>query len=217
MISHAHRYIFVHIPKCGGTSIEFALLKNEGVNPRDSGKISKDLKEKFRIWYKYEGEYTQHRKIDKFKNDSEKKYFTFTFIRNPYERFLSSYFYLQKSYKKRGLQERLVNFKKKFPTFNDFVKGEHSTYFYPGHEDLQIDYVLNASKYKMINFIGRCEDMQTDFDYICKKLKFKNLKLPHRNPTKHKHYTEYYDNETREIVAEKYAKDIEYFGYEFGK
>jgi hypothetical protein len=222
MISHKHKFIYIHIPKCGGTSVELALLKNEGIEMKNYMKddlnfLSEEQKQKFRIGYMHNGICTQHRKIDEYKSENQKKYFTFTFIRNPWERFLSEYFYISKALKLDNRLNEYNDFVKLFPTFKHFVCGNFEKYFFAGHQHLQIDFVLNANQGKLTNFVGRCEDMQYDFDYVCGKIGIPKIKLPYRNPTKHKHYTEYYDEETRQIVAEKYAKDIEYFGYEFGE
>tara|TARA_B100001248_G_C27342578_1_gene437057 strand:- start:509 stop:1132 length:624 start_codon:yes stop_codon:yes gene_type:complete len=207
MISHKHEFIFIHIPKCAGTSIECALLKAHGV----IGKPTDDQKQEFGIWYKQSGIDIHHRKIDEYDDIYEKKYFTFTFVRNPWERFLSEYFYIKRNQFNRS------DFSNQYPTFKHFVKNNGIKYCYYAHDFHQIDFVFNSNHGKLANFVGRVENMQYDFNYVCGKIGLPKIELPYNNPTKHKHYTEYYDDETREIVAKKYEKDIEYFGYEFRK
>ena len=131
-------------------------------------------------------------------------YYKFGFVRNPWSRAISAYKYTIQWYKNNEPQ-KLAD--EKFKTFKKWILKENPD----GKYGEQYHFV------KECNFIGKLENLQEDFNIVCDKIGIRHQKLPHKNKSNHKHYTEYYDNETREIVAEKYAKDIEYFGYKFGE
>lgn len=80
-----------------------------------------------------------------------------------------------------------------------------------------MDDYLNYGKYKEKTYIIRFENLQQDLDFICDKFSIEKIKLPHKNKTKHKHYTEYFDDETKATVAERYLDDIQYMNYKFGE
>jgi len=130
-----------------------------------------------------------------------KKYFKFAFTRNPYDRVYS--FYLFKKYKSN------TDLPSPDISFIEYLNIPH-------FKNTQTFCDLFAGKPEM-DFIGRFENLQQDFNTVCDRIGIPRQELPHASKTNHKHYTEYYDDETREIVATKYAKDIEYFGYKFGE
>ena len=188
MISHKHKFIFIHIPKCGGHTIETVF---NAWGDRD----------KFFV-----GRSRQHWKLKKILDHHPncKKYFRFTFVRNPFSRLVSEYHYTKLEASAFSL------------SFKDFcldLDKNLNEYAYKFHNLTLCDYLNDYP----IDFIGRLENFQEDFNLVCGKIGIPKQQLPHKNATKHKHYTEYYDDETKQIVAEKYAKDIEYFGYKFGE
>ena len=80
----------------------------------------------------------------------------------------------------------------------------------------QKEMIVDSSGSIGVDFVGKLENYQSDFNRICDRLKISRIKLPHVNQSKHKNYTKYYNNDTRKMIAEHYAEDIEYFGYDFG-
>ena len=203
MISHEHKFVFIHIPKCGGTSIEWAF---NAWNDSDNFFV---------------GSGRQHWFLDQIikANPESKGYVSFAFIRNPFSRIESEY-----KYAKEESHNNCNHIKSDSPlnlSFKEFCKDlEYNLdhYCYHFHEKSLCDYLLNADGSEKVNHIGRLENFQKDFNLICEKIGIPKIKLPHAFKSHNKKcYTEYYDDETRAIVAEKYAKDIDYFGYKFGE
>ena len=202
MISYKHKCIFIHIPKNAGESIEI---------------LFKCYRKKENLWGLQNGKVLQHMNVTEMKDIVGSKifnsYFKFSFVRNPFSKCLSEYFW-EKNHLCESLdfttwvKLNLDNLIKKSANNKEAMRQAHNLeqykFLYNEHGNLDVD------------FIGRFENLQADFNIICNKIGIPRQELPHKNPSKHKHYTEYYDDETKEIVAEKYAKDIEYFGYEFG-
>ena len=57
--------------------------------------------------------------------------------------------------------------------------------------------------------------MEKDFRYICDRLGIQ-AELPVKNKTAaRKPYQDYFDEETRKIVEERFSIDIDVFGYSF--
>ena len=140
-------------------------------------------------------------------NDIWQASFKYGIVRNPFDRVVSGW---KDKIKNKCFKEFVVEDLSRFDVNNNTF--DKYTNFIVHH----FSALLNSKYYmKELNFIGRFENLQNDFNTICDKIGIPKQQLPHENKTIHKHYTEYYDDETRQIVEQLYAKDIEYFGYKF--
>jgi len=154
-------------------------------------------------------------------------YFKFAFVRNPWDRLVSEYFYrtnrikfyTAKTFEGFVLQlEDLINGKVSWPYARQKkLKGEDKHLWLNDlkrHLCPQKSFIVNKNGKTAVDFIGRFENYADDCRMLREKFGFSN-NLPHANKSKHSHYTNYYNARTRDIVSKVYKEDIEYFGYEY--
>src|SRR6266542_4784756 len=80
----------------------------------------------------------------------------------------------------------------------------------------QLDWITDGKDSVLVDFIGRFERLQDDFAVVCSRIGVPCPPLPHEGRSVRTCYVEYYDDETRALVARRFRPDIDYFGYEFG-
>jgi hypothetical protein len=213
MISHRYKCIFVEVPKTGSTSIRSLL----GVPPKPHMNICQ-------MKYELENYWTHHGGIKnrvmaslyllltpqrraKIGETLFHRYFKFGFVRNPWDRVVSLY------ERREGMQLRE---KMSFEKFVSWMSLASSTCIHPMPHRNQLDWFVDPHGNVAVDFIGRFEQLESHWKLICRRLGI-DEPLPHnnRNPGRTRHYTDYYNAETREIIARRFRVDIEYFEYSF--
>ena len=178
----------MHVPKTAGCSIEAALHGRP---------ISSDLlhnKKGYRINY-------QHAFPDEIPEFG--KYFTFSFIRDPYDRIVSHYFH----YKRLGLFTKKIG-------LEDFVRlaclSPHTLPLPATHN--AVGFLSPAYNWaNNVDYVGRFENLEEDWYSLLKILGLSKIRLPHINASDRKEVE--LSSYGKSLVASAYRTDFEAYGY----
>lgn len=190
------KFIFISIPKTASTTIRSLLIGHH--EPQK-------LKNTF-----------LHSTLQELLNNNKIKsseYFKFAFVRNPWERALSEYFFHKK---RSGCKCRSDYFRNKFPTFLKFIEeGGLNECSFDGHARAQSEFITNENGEIITNFVGRFDNLESDIREVLNRLKINvPQKIPKKNFTNRQiPFEKYYDKNTKDIVGQIYKKDIETFGF----
>lgn len=146
----------------------------------------------------------------KFNPDDYKDYFKFAIVRNPWSRVVSAY--IQKVVQRGPNWKEYYSecYDKDFDYFVDFLAKKDLVV-----ADKHIRLQTALIPVEHLDFIGRLENFDEDMRYVLSVIGIDQDQMPHCNKTKHAHYSTYYNERTKAIIAKIYKNDIEAFGYEF--
>ena len=213
MISHKHKCIFIHIPKCAGTSINFFLFPEEKIHWFDANY------EVVHGWCPQRKFFMQHATSKQLvetgliSREQWDTYFKFTFVRNPWDRAVSDYFWLMKDQKVEGTFNQYLN---RSGEFAPFLNDIGAKYYRGDHLIPQTDFFSEEGNYKL-DFVGRFENFSQDMNKVVSILGYDREFDTHVNKGINKtvHYSKLFTDESRDIVGSMYEKDIQQFGYTF--
>lgn len=171
-------------------------------------------------------------------------YFKFSITRNPWDRALSYFFWDRRKDSAINPRKRFYHYlgvpfdefsiiKDQFSQFilnKTWAQGDDDRFnIIDGQHRYRVPaegYLENNDRFYSINdqlcvdFVIRYEHLEEDYNELCRRIGIPVTGLPHLKTGIRKqarHFTEYFDNKTRDIVADSHKNDLRFFGYEFCK
>jgi len=234
MILPEFKAVFVHVPKAAGQSIENFLLDELGKTRGPQGapyllRPNQDPdKGPKRLAHLLAGDYVKYNYMTQ---EQYQDWFSFSVVRNPWSRVVSFY-------KFRGFSSLV--------SFTTFVKDYLPLYFKNEFWFFrnQADFIYNDQDELLVDYLGKMEQLDSDFAYIANSLDIPFKKLPRSNTSEakglfskksarlllkypsilfkmslnneiNKDYHYMYTPETLAIVNDLYARDVALLGYSY--
>lgn len=191
------KIIFIHIPKCGGSSIAAGLFDSVGIRFGTYLKI-KDRKKYF------SGDDMKHATAATYKNTMKSwdDYYKFSVVRNPWDRFVSALNWQQNAKKKNRIN---------ISEFMNYDDHQIET-FINSHRlfSPMTKYVLDRNGEPLLDDIFDLKHMNQIRDHL--QIKKINKKIRNANKIEHMLNDDAYAK-INYIVQKFYKDDIDYFGY----
>lgn len=214
ILSRGRRYIFVHAPKTGGTSLALALEARAMADDVMLGDTPKARKRRHRLkGVDASGRLWKHAMLTDLyglvSQDEIERFFVFTLVRNPWDRVVSYYHWL----KEQSFDHPAVALARQhdFGAFVAHSETVESLRRYPYGR-----YVTDADGVERADLFIRLEHLREDIAPLEKHLGFSLGDVPHVNSSgRTADFRGYYTDSAAEIVAEACAVDISRFSYRF--
>jgi len=222
MISHKYKAIFIHIPKCAGTSIEKCLGHFDdysGISRQDHRSIRmiepinvqafssiENIKELIKRLLLRINPPPNPRSAINVTREQYQNYFKFTVVRNPWSRAYSWYRsnIINEAWRKRHNLSKDIT----FPEFLELHLGKKSL-------RPQTFWLINFCNKIPLNYIGKFENINEDFNEICRLMNVNHIKLPHELNRGFNDYKDVYDENSKNLIKEIYKEEIQLFNYTF--
>jgi hypothetical protein len=209
LLSYKPAFLFVHIDKAAGSSIQLALQAHAPVRRDDRWRRRLTWIGPLNRAGLYRAlEFPEHASARVAKSclpeGVYQSLFKFAFVRNTWDRLVSRYSYLL-----RNKEHPRHEFVSRMKGFEDYLAWEIARGKMHQHT-----YVTDSDGNLIVDFIGYFERLHEDFARACSKLGVK-AELPRANTSSHRDYRSYYTPATRELVAKHFQRDNDLFGYTF--
>jgi len=194
-----HNVLFYNIPKVASTSLwSISAQLEKGYTPTKREDVRK-----FKLPNLKSSALSKFSKVKKI-----------AFVRNPFDRLVSAY---SNKIERNDIKFIKRNRLHKDMIFSEFVEHVCSLKDYESdkHFRSQYTFLFNDQGQLILDYLGRFETFENDIKMVFDQFDLPKVEVPHWNKSNQTSYIDYYTEELVQKVAQRYALDLQLFGYQY--